>query len=258
MNRIKLKMDSRADLRGRLILALQPLAIMILISYTVSIFGTLANKTSNADLATALNVINSCLSIAYAVVYFSLSVGVSRFYLKFINNENVTWATVFDDLKKPKIFAQEFAAAFISGIIIILGFVLFIVPGIYLTIRYSQMQYVFAEQPKTKWRDAMTRSADLIKGHYWEIFVLWLSFFWWYLLIAVTFGLASIYVAPYINCAMARYYKSLIYALDGNPDANDGNTFYAAQDTQNNNNPFDDTIYGTTVKNEKDGNPFEF
>ncbi len=257
MNRIKLKMDARADLRGRLFVALQPLSILILIGYAVGIFGTLATKTAKTDLALALNIIDICLSIAYGVVYFSLTVGVSRFYLKFINREFATWATVFDDLKDSKVFLQEFLAYLVSGLLITVGLVLLVVPGIYLAIRYSQVQYIFAEHPKTKWRDAMTRSANLMQGHYWDFFVLVLSFFWWYLLVAITGGLASFYVAPYIYCAMSRYYKSLTYALGGVNKDDFGDTFKATFDTSGN-NPFDDTIYGTTVKNEKDDNPFEF
>ena len=46
-------------------------------------------------------------------------------------------------------------------------------------------------------------------GHKWELFVLLFSFFWWYLLCFITFGIAVIYVAPYINTTIVNFYEKL-------------------------------------------------
>ena len=48
-----------------------------------------------------------------------------------------------------------------------------------------------------------------MKGHKWEYFCLCFSFFWWFVLCAVTFGLAYIYVAPYFNATIANYYEEI-------------------------------------------------
>ena len=49
----------------------------------------------------------------------------------------------------------------------------------------------------------------MMRGHKWELFVLGLSFFWWILLIVITFGLAAIYVVPYMHTTTANYYEKL-------------------------------------------------
>ena len=56
---------------------------------------------------------------------------------------------------------------------------------------------------------AQKKSMELMEGHKMELFVLNLSFFPWYLLVLLTFGLASIYVAPYTRTTLALFYKSI-------------------------------------------------
>ena len=42
-----------------------------------------------------------------------------------------------------------------------------------------------------------------------DLFILQLSFIGWYLLIGVTFGIAAIYVGPYVSAATANFYNSI-------------------------------------------------
>ena len=46
-------------------------------------------------------------------------------------------------------------------------------------------------------------------GHKFDLFVLQLSFFWWYILGSITFGIAYVYVIPYINATTANFYNSI-------------------------------------------------
>lgn len=49
----------------------------------------------------------------------------------------------------------------------------------------------------------------MTKGHKKKLFVLALSFFDWGILCFITFGIASIWVVPYINTTYANAYQSL-------------------------------------------------
>lgn len=86
---------------------------------------------------------------------------------------------------------------------------LFVIPGIVKSFAYSMAPYVLAENPTMTAREALRVSKEITKGHKFEIFVLQLSFFWWHLLGMITFGLAYIYVVPYINATMANFYNSI-------------------------------------------------
>ena len=49
----------------------------------------------------------------------------------------------------------------------------------------------------------------MMDGHKWEYFVFNLSFIGWYLLCGITFGIAAIWVVPYVTTANVMYYEKL-------------------------------------------------
>lgn len=215
MDRFRLKNDAKADIRGKVWLALQPLMIMYIINYVIGFFSSAAETTDKQNVYIALTVIYSVLAFVYAVLYFSMYVGACRYYLGFVNKQYMSWTVIFDGMKNSKQFGQQFLCYLLTDLIIAAGTVCLIVPGIYFAMRYSLIGYIFAENPDMKWRDAMKRSSALMEGHIFEEFCLIFSFFWWWCLCAITFGLAAIYVAPYMSCTMARYYLSLKYTAEG-------------------------------------------
>ena len=87
---------------------------------------------------------------------------------------------------------------------------LFWIPGIIKGISYSQMFYLLAEDEKLDAAEAQKKSMEIMEGHKWEYFVLNLSFIPWYLLCAITLGLASIYVTPYVQTTFAEYHVRLM------------------------------------------------
>ena len=69
--------------------------------------------------------------------------------------------------------------------------------------------YILAENPELTARQALNLSKEITYGHKMELFVLDLSFIGWCLLGAITFGLAFIYVAPYMNATKANFYNAI-------------------------------------------------
>jgi uncharacterized membrane protein len=53
------------------------------------------------------------------------------------------------------------------------------------------------------------KSNELMRGHVGKMILLSLSFIGWILLILITFGIAAIWVAPYIQTTMMAFYKDL-------------------------------------------------
>jgi uncharacterized membrane protein len=94
-------------------------------------------------------------------------------------------------------------------VFILLWSLLLIVPGIVKTYAYSQMFYLLADDPKLDPGEAQKKSIAMMNGHKGEMFVLHLSFIPWFLLVGVTFGLAAIYVGPYVQATMANYFNYL-------------------------------------------------
>lgn len=58
--------------------------------------------------------------------------------------------------------------------------------------------------------ECISQGIKMMKGHKWELFVLQLSFIPWMLLSTITFGIALIYVMPYMQLTYCNYYLYLI------------------------------------------------
>lgn len=85
---------------------------------------------------------------------------------------------------------------------------LFVIPGIIKGLSYSQMFFLMADKGLSA-KDAQAQSMEIMEGHKWQYFVLQLSFIPWILLCLVTFGIATIYVIPYIYTAQAMFYRHI-------------------------------------------------
>lgn len=59
-------------------------------------------------------------------------------------------------------------------------------------------------------RKAISKSVELMKGYKAKLFRLGLSFFGWYLLCMITFGIGTIFLAPYVQATVAEFYAELL------------------------------------------------
>lgn len=96
----------------------------------------------------------------------------------------------------------------IMNIAISFASLLFIIPGIILSLHWFFARQILNDNPDMDVFDALRISGEMTKGHKSEIFVLDLSFIGWFLLSALTFGLGLIYVLPYYNTTVALYYQN--------------------------------------------------
>ena len=117
----------------------------------------------------------------------------------------------------------------ISGIIgsilgVYLIILLLMIPYVIIINAYAQSVFVLCEYPDMAPMDCIRASKAMMKGRRWELFVLNLSFILWYLLVVVTFGIAIIYVGPYVSVTLANYYHRIKGGYVG-PDAYNNNGY---------------------------------
>jgi uncharacterized membrane protein len=96
--------------------------------------------------------------------------------------------------------------------LLILGGVLLIpgwVAGIVAQIAYSQTMFLIADDNQLGVMAAIRRSRELMQGFKWKLFCLGWRFFGWALLCLLTCGIGFLWLAPYMNCAFARFYDDL-------------------------------------------------
>ena len=86
---------------------------------------------------------------------------------------------------------------------------LLIIPGIVKTFSYSQAFFIVTENKGIGGNEAITSSRKMMDGHKWQYFMLNLSFIGWIFLVILTFGIAAIWVVPYMQAAMTNFYISV-------------------------------------------------
>ena len=77
------------------------------------------------------------------------------------------------------------------------------------SLSYSMTFYVMVDFNLSD-RKAISKSVELMKGYKAKLFRLGLSFFGWYLLSSLTFGIGAIFLAPYVEATVAEFYAELL------------------------------------------------
>lgn len=77
------------------------------------------------------------------------------------------------------------------------------------SLSYSMTFYVMVDF-NLSGRKAISKSVELMKGYKAKLFRLGLSFFGWYLLSSLTFGIGAIFLAPYVEATVAEFYAELL------------------------------------------------
>lgn len=98
---------------------------------------------------------------------------------------------------------------FFVGLFTWLWSLLLIIPGIVKAYSYRLAIYIKAENKEMGALEAIKKSKALMDGHKLEWFVLDLSFIGWALLVGVTFGIAAIWVTPYMEVTYANAYRKM-------------------------------------------------
>lgn len=198
--RVELKEEAKQVLRIQFLPFVLATLIFIAIGGTMSVLS--GDYNSNAD-PTFLMMLISLISIG---VEGTLTIGLAIMSLRAFKGKPVKASNVFDGFKN---LGQSLGLSYLMVVKIILWTLLFIIPGIIASLRYSMAYYLVAEDPELGPSEALKKSGEMMMGHKWEFFVLGLSFILWYLLIPLTLGLAIFWVLPYQQLTYAAFYRRL-------------------------------------------------
>lgn len=87
---------------------------------------------------------------------------------------------------------------------------LLVIPGIIKTFSYAMTGYVLRDNPGLSFNGAIERSMSLMKGHKMELFVMYLSFIGWFILAILTCGIGFLWLYPYVQMSITKFYESLL------------------------------------------------
>jgi len=138
-----------------------------------------------------------------------LSIGLSKYFLVNRRNpEDNTPLNLFDTFRSGN-YLNGVVVVFLQNLFIFLHFLLLIIPGIIKVFKYYMVSFIMADHPDMHYKDAFALSTEMTDGHKMNIFVLELSFLGWYLLSALTLGLATPLVSTYRKATIAELYEVL-------------------------------------------------
>jgi uncharacterized membrane protein len=92
---------------------------------------------------------------------------------------------------------------------ILLWTLLLIIPGIVAALSYSQTFFILSENPKRGGQDVIRKSKTMMKGNRWKLFCLFWRFFGWCLLGILSLGIGFLWILPYLQTSLARFYDDL-------------------------------------------------
>ena len=179
MNRKQLKAAAKAQIKGNI-------GILFLITLIIGLI--------------------SCIPLVGTILAPAFTLSMVIIYLNLTYGKKPEIGDAFSGCRSV---VAAWALMFLTALYTLLWSLLFYIPGIIKAYSYSMAPYILAENPELTARQALNLSKEITYGHKMELFVLDLSFIGWCLLGAITFGLAFIYVAPYMNATKANFYNAI-------------------------------------------------
>ena len=171
----------------------------------VEVFACILLASALPQIALQFAPQNILLNIVVICVSAYIQLGLAVYCIGLYKGDEVNYVTIFSRFKglKPIVFIL------ILSVVIMLGFILLIIPGIILSLMYSQVFYILADDPDIGAIEAFNKSEKMMRGHKWQLFLLQLEaalyifagiftlFIWWAWLI------------PRYSVAIAGFYEEL-------------------------------------------------
>ena len=160
------------------------------------------------------SLIDSLLRLAMAVV----GVGFSLFVMNSVRRSQPAIGNLLDGFG---MFPRVLFLIILQIVFIFLWSLLLVIPGIIAAYRYSFAVYVMIDHPEMSAMDCLRESKRLTTGYKRQLFLLDLSFIFWFLLtmIPVVGYIAQVYVTPYMESAKVLYYEQIRALQDGSTAA---------------------------------------
>lgn len=119
------------------------------------------------------------LTIVSVFIGGAMRLGYARFNLNLIDHKPAAFHDLFTYMNYKW---KGFCMNFLTGLYITLWTLLLVIPGAVKSFSYAMTPFILAENPHMTANEAITESRELMDGHKWDLFCLYLSFIGWGLL----------------------------------------------------------------------------
>lgn len=197
MNRVEIKNYAKEKLSGNLGSIWKILIIALGISLAAGVvFGILFSKM-DADILDSL----------LGILMMPLGIGTTAFFVSLIENTNFEAKDLF---KYYHDFVKVIGVTILMSLIVMLGYICFVIPGIILTLSYCLVPIILIKKPELGIVETLKYSREKMQGHKLDAFVLGLSFIGWAILGTLTFGILYIWLFPYMQLTFTKFYLNIL------------------------------------------------
>lgn len=144
--------------------------------------------------------------IAGFIIAGPFTLGLAIFWLSFSRKQEYKLNQIFEGFHD---FWRGLKAYFLVTIFTLLWSLLLIIPGIIASISYSQTYFILAEDKTIGVNAAINKSKAMMNGNKLKFFYLGLRFIGWALLSMLTLGIGLLWLIPYMQVTMVRFYDDI-------------------------------------------------
>lgn len=162
--------------------------------------GILQRSLRGTGLAFLVSLVQYVLQIVIAIALLKGS-------LQSVDGKKPKLSTMYDEDIVGEI-VNYFAASLISGFLVVIGLIFFILPGIYFLLRYMFATLVVVDK-NASFSVALSKSAQVTKGYRMQLGLLLFVLLILNIAGAVVFGLGLLVTVPISTLSLAYAYRSL-------------------------------------------------
>ena len=145
-------------------------------------------------------------SIVSLLITSPLQYGLIQYYNFFENGNTPTLGIVFNPIRHViKIFVMTVFINIMASI----GFSFLIIPGLIISCAFSIVPFVYSKHLDVGIMEMLSHAWRMMRGHKMEYLCLELSFIGWYLVGLITFGIGLLWVLPYHEMTLVKYFNKL-------------------------------------------------
>lgn len=197
MNRVEIKNYAKEKLSGNLGSIWKMLIIALGISLAAGAVCSILFNSMDADFLDSL----------LGILMMPLGIGTTAFFVSLIESTDFEAKDLF---KYYHDFVKIIGVTVLMGIVVMLGYICFVIPGIILTFSYSLVPIILIKKPELGIVETLKYSREKMQGHKLDAFVLGLSFIGWAILGTLTLGILYIWLFPYMQLTFTKFYLNIL------------------------------------------------
>lgn len=190
-----------------------PVVVATIVFILISVICSSSNLAGGSESGMSLPVANvlAMSGVSFVLAVFVIgpaSVGYANSLLLMYQTGNTAvtgnmWNLTTDN------YIHKMLGYLCMSVKIMLWCLLLFIPGIVMSFAYALTPYILQERPELSAWEASTRSREMMKGHKFDLFYLYLSFIGWFILSILTCGIGFIWLIPYVQMSVAAFYEDL-------------------------------------------------